>query len=67
MMKIDKAVVAMEADKLVKYQGQSWYILFLDRIHGICTLSNHVAGYQGTMITKPDVRIADLKQRERGR
>lgn len=61
MMKIDKAVVAMEADNLVEYNGQSWYILFLDRLHGICTLSDHVAGCQGTMITKPDVRIADLK------
>lgn len=60
-MEIDKAIVAMEVDKLVEYQGQSWYILFLDRIHGICTLSDHVAGYQGTMITKSDVRIADLK------
>lgn len=60
-MEIDKAVIAMKADKLVEYQGQDWYILFLDQLHGICTLSNHIAGYQGTMITKSDVRIADLK------
>lgn len=60
-MEIDKAIVAMEADKLVEYQGQSWYILFLDRLHGICTLSDHVAGYRGTMITKSNVRISNLK------
>lgn len=59
-MGLEEVAKLMESDSQLTYNGELWYVLFIDSLDQTCTLSNHPANYVGKISIRSNVKISDL-------